>query len=187
MAETRPSPPGPRKRKLWLLALNGIIVLLIFVGLGFYLRSADFKDFVRQRIVAALEQATGGKVEIGALQWNLSKLEFELHNVNVRGTEGAGQAPFLHIDRIYGRGKLLSLADRQLGLSYLELDRPLLNVLLFVDNSTNAPHPERAARTSPPTDVLFDLTVGRAVVREGELQLRDHAVPFSFSATDLAL
>ena len=69
-------PRAPRRRRrLWNMA--GLAVALIAMGsvLCFWGSSKGFENLVRGRLVAQLEEATGGRVEIASLHWHLFNLE----------------------------------------------------------------------------------------------------------------
>src|ERR1039458_5776001 len=80
--------------RLWIEAAIGMALLAIAAGLVWYLRSPQFAGVVRGKVIAAVEDATGGRVELGAFQWNLSKLQFEADNLTVHGLEGPGELPY---------------------------------------------------------------------------------------------
>src|SRR3982750_3342396 len=86
-------PPVPPRRRVRLQVIIGAILLAIFIGLACYLNSGAFNSVVRGKVTAALNDATGGNASVGALDWNLSKLEVDLRDVTVRGKEAADQAP----------------------------------------------------------------------------------------------
>ena len=66
---------------------------------------------VRDRVVAELEKATGGTVELQSLHWNLSKLEIEGKGLTIHGLEPAAEFPLAHVDRLYVRLHIVSFAE----------------------------------------------------------------------------
>ncbi len=173
----------PRSVKLPLAI--GLVLLGLFTVGAWYLRSDHFREYVRARLMTALNEATGGKAQIGSLQWNLSKLEFELHDITVRGNEPAGEAPFAHIDRLLVRAKIISLFSSEIGLRYIEADRPQVHLITYPDGSTNLPRPKRVRVATNPIDQLFSLAVEQAVISEGMIVWNDHPMPLDFSTNDL--
>jgi hypothetical protein len=57
-------------------ALAGVLVLLLIAAVGgyFYLRSNNFQQFALSKIVEQADAATGGRAEIGGLDFDLSTL-----------------------------------------------------------------------------------------------------------------
>src|SRR5690349_6381963 len=100
--------PGRRERKLVQAAI-GVLLLVLVVTTGWYLTSRRFENWVRGKVVAELEDITGGKVELGSLGWKLSRLEIDIHDLTVHGLEPAGELPYAHIDHLLVRLKILSL------------------------------------------------------------------------------
>lgn len=167
-------------------ALIGATLLAMVVGLALYLRSAQFEDLVRRRVVAFLEQATGGRVDLESLHWSLSKLEIEAHNLTIHGLEGAGEAPYVHVDRFFARCRILSVLKTKIDLTSLILDRPQVHIIVRSDGSTNAPEPRvPTERTRNVVQQLFELAVGRTDLRDGSLLYNQQVIPLDFSANDV--
>src|SRR5579885_2792568 len=130
-----------RKRRKLRQAVYGMLLLLAFVCAGWYLTSDSFREFIRHRVIAQLEDATGGRVEIGSVQWNLSHLQVRLENLTIHGLEAADQAPLLHVSRIDADVRIVSLLGRQVSFNTLEVTDPAVNLLGYEDGSTNQPSP----------------------------------------------
>src|SRR5438270_10817769 len=94
----------PRRRKLFVLA-----VALALAGASvWYLNSSVFEERVRERVIAELERATGGRVELPSFEWHITKLEFVAKDLTIHGSEPPGEAPYAHIDYLKVRLKVLS-------------------------------------------------------------------------------
>src|SRR5271167_719035 len=91
-----------------------LLVVALVVGLLFYASSAHFSNQVRQKVISVLEDATGGRVEINSLHWNLRHLSVEVNGLTIHGLERRGELPYAHLDRLYGRVKVLSFINAQL-------------------------------------------------------------------------
>lgn len=175
-----------RRNRLLPPALIGILVLLIFLVMGWYVTSPRFQRLLRARVVAELQRSTGGRVELGALHWNLSQLEFEARDLTIHGREAPGEAPFFHADRVLVRLRITSVFAERVALSFLGVTRPVIHLISYPDGSTNQPQPS----ISPPTlqsDVaqLFRLAVQRLDVQDGRLVLNDRSLPLDLTADDV--
>jgi len=158
---------------------------MAIVALVWYVRSPAFEDLVRRKVTAAIESATGGRVDLHSFQWNLSKLEFQANDLTIHGREAPGQLPYAHADRAFVRLRIVSVLQARVHLKYLGLEQPVIHFVVYPDGSTNAPEP-RVKRASPdPVQQLFDLAISRADLRSGMLLLNDRAIPLDFSAEDL--
>lgn len=171
--------------RLWIEAAIGVVLLAIVVALAWYLRSPRFEDFVRRKVIVAIEDATGGQVDLGAFQGNLGKLEFEVRGLTIHGREGPDQLPYVHADRAHVRLHIVSFLQTRVHLEYVGLDRPLIHIIVYPDGTTNAPEPKVKRGNVKPVQQLFDLAIGRMDLRNGMLLLNDRELPLDFSADDV--
>ncbi len=173
-------------KRLWIGAAVGVVLLAIFVSAAWYLRSPSFADYVRRKLIATLEEASGGRVEIASFHWNLSQLAFEADGLTIHGLEPADQLPYAHVDRVMVRLHIISLFERRFSLEQLELQRPVIHVIVYADGTNNAPQPKvKQAVNAEPVQQLFDLAIARTDVRDGMLLLNDRKLPLDFAANDV--
>jgi translocation and assembly module TamB len=185
MTEEQAKPRRSHKRR-WIVATAGVLVLGLIVGLAWYLRSPSFEDFVRRQLVTALEDATGGRVEMASFRWDLSRLAFTATDLTVHGLEPADQLPYLHVDRALVRLHIISFLEREVSIELLQLQRPVIHLIVNADGSTNAPTPKVRSRvTNSTVQELFDLAISRADLRDGMLLVNDRKLPLDFSADDV--
>ena len=78
----------------------GALVVLLTAGVFIVVQTAWFRNYVRQQIIAATEEGTGGKVDIGSFDFDVFNLRAVIHNFVIHGTEPAGSAPFLQAARL---------------------------------------------------------------------------------------
>jgi len=182
MTETVPS----RRKGRWVsYAAIGVATLAVLLLVAGYLASGWFQERMRRRVVAELEQMTGGRAELKSFRWKLSKLEFEARDLTIHGLESAGQVPYAHVDRLLVRLKILSLLRRQIGIRELELEHPVVHLIVYPDGSTNQPAPRTKASGGAVAGVLFELAIDRLLVEHGELLWNHQPVPLDFTARGL--
>src|SRR5215470_859138 len=121
--------------------LLSLLLMAIVIGTGLYLNSDRFAEHVRQRVVATVEDVTGGRVELRSFRWNLSRLEFDARDLTIHGLEPEGQIPYAHVDRLLVRLKILSFFSADIGLRYLKVEHPVIHLMVFHDGTTNQPVP----------------------------------------------
>ena len=80
----------------WTLAILVIVIGIGVFGGYFYLRSNAFHQFAIRKIVDQANQATGGRTQIGSLDFKLSTLTAHLYNVVIRGNESHEAAAKQH-------------------------------------------------------------------------------------------
>ena len=177
---------GALRNRLLLPATVGILTLMFFVAAGWYLSSARFQAQVRAYVIVHLQRATGGRVELGAFQWNLSQLQFEARNLTIRGREAPGELPFFHADRVVVRMRIASVISERVVLSYLGIERPVIHIVTYADGTTNQPQPTISQPTlQADVQQLFRLAVRRLDVRQGTLVFNDRSVPLDLTADDV--
>jgi translocation and assembly module TamB len=178
----------PSARKWWKYLLILFLLAIIFVAsAAWYMTTDSFQAYVRGRIIAAVEKATGGRVELGTYHTIPFRLQAEIRDLTVHGLEGPGEVPLAHVDRVVARIKVISLLESSFGFKFIALDHPTVHIIVYPDGSTNQPAP-KVQRTSSKTPVeqLFSLSINRLVVRGGELFWNDLHVPFDLSVSDLS-
>src|ERR1700679_891218 len=155
----------------WIWGVGGVLVLLLALvvgGLMFYASTPHFANIVRLKVITVLQDATGGRVELQSLRWNLRHLSVEVDGLTIHGLEGPGELPYAHVDRLYARAKILSFVDAKLGLDFLEVDRPSVHLIIYPDGSTNQPTPKAKENTSGPAlRTIFELQANRVEVHDG--------------------
>jgi translocation and assembly module TamB len=175
----------------WIWRVGGALVLLLILviaGLLFYASTPHFANIVRQKVVTVLEDATGGRVEIQSLRWNLRHLAVEVDGLTIHGLEGRGELPYAHVDRLYARAKILSFVDARLGLDFLEVDRPAIHLIIYPDGHTNQPAPKaKQSSNGPAVQTIFDLQARRVEVHNGVALVNERSIPFQLAANDLGV
>ena len=208
-SRTDPDPPNPesapepdqqpvRRKWRWMRHLSissGALILLLIItaiGLFYWASSAAFEEMVRQRVVAELEDITGGKVEIASFHWDLLHLRAEADGVTIHGLEAANEAPYARLDRLGVRVAILGLFNLgespRIVLREAELLRPAFHLIVYSDGSTNQPHPRSKRKSSAPAiETLFDAEIGQLAVEQGTLHIADVVVPLDLQARDATI
>ena len=204
--EPSPVPAGaaPRKKRslifhisrgmAWLIA--GVVTLVIVVVGSFwwYTTTDDFQHRVGRQIVTVLEDATGGRVEVGAVDFSLWHLAIEVDGLVIHGLEGPGEAPYLSADKVMVRVKITNFFDRatggglasHVGLNLLRVEHPQVHLIVDKDGKTNQPVPKHpTASAEPMQDTLLDLRANEADLVNGVALLNDRAIPFDMAARNL--
>lgn len=174
-----------KRRKLWKWAAGLGVLVVVGLGLaGWYLTSDHFHEWTRRRLVAELERITGGRVEVGQFVWNLSHLQFEVHNLTIHGLESPGDVPYFHADRLLIRARITSILHRNLALNRVEIATPVAHLIVYPDGHTNQPRPEGGGANTSAQDI-FDLDIKHAEVTNGQILFNDQSLPFELNADDL--
>ncbi|MGD1107204.1 MAG: hypothetical protein ABR865_09170, partial [Terracidiphilus sp.] len=201
--KTPPRGPRSRLRRFFLrhfplsLAAAAVLLILTAVAAYFIASSAAFENLVRKRLIAQIENATGGRAEIGSFHWRLLHLEAEAGGVVIHGTEDPNEVPYAEIDRLRVQVSIFGFLTPHISLRDLEIVRPQLHLIVYRDGSTNQPRPRRPEKSSKSAvDTLFDLRASQITVEHGTLDYDDRAaafdnrhryLPLDFKAGDVSL
>ena len=184
------SEPTPVQRRSWwkLFRLFCLFSAVVLSLLGWYATTDSFQQMVRRRVVAALEKATGGRVEIGQIHTIPFRLRVDVRDLVIHGREAADQAPYLRVDRVLVEVKIISLFSTEIGLHSLDVEHPVVHLIVYPDGSTNQPAPlVSQASGKAPAEELFSLSVSHVQVQQGELLWEEKRIPLDFDARSVAL
>ena len=184
------SPPPVKPRRRWLFVLGVLVLLLAVAALGllWYAQTDSFHRYVHGRVVSALEDATGGRVELSQLNWNLRELTFDANGLTIHGLEAAGEKPYVQAQKITVDATVLSFLGRRVGLHSIVIDAPVIHLIVDPDGHTNQPVPKSARNHGgSPVQPLFDLQLEHAEVRNGILLVNDRPMPLDFTADNVAI
>jgi len=132
-----------RRRKLRIaLATFAALVLLTTVAVVLVIRSAWFFEQVRARIVATVETATGGRVDVGAFRFDWRTMRAEIRGFTLHGTETAEKPPLLRASSISVGLKIVSALKRDVDIQSLDVEEPRVSLIVYPDGRTNIPEPK---------------------------------------------
>jgi len=169
-------------------ALAALVIFLIAVSVAGILvvRSGWFRERVRERIIAELERATGGRAELGSFAFDWTTLVATVSPLVLHGTEAATEPPLLRIESVTVGLRLISMLERKVDLASLRVEKPVLHVVFYADGSNNWPTPPRPGNQSWARN-LVNLAVGRYEVSQGLAEFDLHKVPLNIRGEDLQL
>ncbi len=174
------------KRRLLWTGVGLFAMLLFAVAACLYMLQTDwFKNKVRQRIITVAEQATGGRVEIGAFSYDWRRLTATVAPFVLHGTEPAGTPPLLRADRIEIGIRIISALERRIDLDSVVVERPHVHIITSADGRTNIPKPRIQPRGESFVQDLLDLKVREVGLRNGDAEYNGQRVPFDLDARDL--
>ena len=143
--------------------------------------SSACENLVRKRLIAKMESALAGRVQIRSFHWRLMNLEADAGGIVIHGREAAGEAPYAQIDALRLRISMLGLLSPRILLRELDLQRPSIHLIVYRDGTTNQPQPRHKAQPGKPMmDTLFDLQAGHVTVEQGVVLYENRAANFDF-------
>lgn len=172
-------------KKTAVRTLGALVILAAITAAGgyFYLHSNSFRQLAIRNIIEAANQATGGHTQIGSIDFNFSTLTAHLNNVVVRGTESANAPPLLTITELTVGLGIQSALHRQLHLSELLIDHPVVYLRIDASGKSNTPTP--APGSSSGNTSVFDLAVKHFAITRGEVHYNDQTIPLDMDLYNL--
>src|SRR6202050_3392319 len=164
-----------RKIVGWTLASIIAVIVIGAVAGYFYLRSSGFQEFAMRRIIAQADQSIGGRTQIRAFDFNLSNLTAHLYGIVIRGTERPDSPPLVQIDKLTVSLKIKSVFRRDISLSELLIEHPVMHVQ--VDRAGNSNIPQTPPQNSSSHTSVFELAVGHVALNRGEIDYNDRKTP----------
>ena len=177
-----------RGPKIALIAAASVVglVIVVFVAGIIVVQTAWFRDFVRGKIVSAVDDSTGGKTEIGAFNFDWRHLRAEARNVVIHGLESPAGPPLFRANLIEVDLTLKSPSHGFAGINYLLLDTPQANVIVYPDGHTNLPAPKPTAPSNKSgLQTVVDLAIGRFDLRNGSAVFSERKSDFSANGENL--
>jgi len=167
-----------------------IAILLFAAGVTGFLvvRSAWFREQIRARIISTVEDASGGRVELGNWSFDWTNLTFTISPFILHGTEPSGEPPLVNLESVTLGLRLISAFERKVDLAYLRVDQPRVRIVIYPDGTDNLPTPKRrtGARKSWAEEVV-NLAIRRYEVNGGWVDVGVLKVPLDFRGEDLAV
>ncbi len=166
----------------------GLVALILVAGIAAILtvQTQWFRDFVRQKIITATEEGTGGKVEIASFSFDWRALEANVTGFVIHGKEPPGALPFVRVARVQVNLRLFTSVRRMLDISFLGVERPQVNVLVLADGTTNIPQPaEKSKSNTTILDTVVDLAVDYFRISDGVVAFNSKKQPVNLSAQNL--
>ena len=198
---TPPTTPVPKKNHRvarffgWLLISLVILLIVVFLGVNLYTKTDDFQHRVGAEVKSTLEDATGGKVDIGHITFDLWHLAIEVDNLVIHGTEAPTEVPYLSAAKILVRLKINTFishtvgkgAQSHIGLNFLRVEQPHAHLIIDKDGKTNQPVPKHpSTSTEPIQNSLLDLQAKEVELADVLVLINDRPIPFNANATDLS-
>src|SRR5580658_5776950 len=112
-----------------------LMVLLVIAGLAglVVVQSGWFHEYVRKQIIADIEHATGGRVELGRFSFRGPTLTARISQLVLHGKEAPGEPPLLRVESVTLSLRILSFAERRIDLASIQVDKPQARIVIYAD------------------------------------------------------
>jgi translocation and assembly module TamB len=162
-----------------ILSLLAVTAVLL-AGALVILRSHWFENRVREKLIAVVENASGGRVEIGSFEYDWHGLTATVTSFVLHGNEAPGQPPLFRAAKIQVGMRIVSLLARRVDLASLLVDRPQVSITVHPDGRTNVPVPRKRLTLED----LLNLKARRVTVQHGSAEYNSQRIPLDLKAED---
>ena len=178
-----------RRRRIAMIAAGSVagLGLILFVAAIIVVQTGWFRNTVRAKIVSAVEDATGGRVEVGSFSFDWTHLRAVVRDFVVHGAEPSTVAPLFRARLLEVDLKLTSPFRSFVDIAYLGVDAPQANVIVDAGGHSNIPAPKikQPASNKSGLATVVDLAVGSFRLTNGRLDFANRQTHFSASGQSL--
>ena len=169
------------------IAIGFAALLIVIVVAAIMVVQTDwFRQYVRQKIISATEESTGGKVDLASFAFDWRHLQAVVTGFVIHGAEPPGTAPFLSARRVQLDIRLFTSMHHLLDLAYLGIEQPQANVIVFPDGHTNIPNPkEKSSSNKTPLETVVDLAVDHFDLSNGLVTVSSQRQPLDIRGNNL--
>ncbi|HLG97016.1 MAG TPA: translocation/assembly module TamB domain-containing protein [Bryobacteraceae bacterium] len=151
------------------IAVAALVVVAV-VAVILTVRTVWFQSYVKEKIISATEDSTGGRVEVGTFQFDWQHLRAVVTGFVIHGTEPAGAAPLFRAPRMELDMRLFTSIHHLLDLSYLGIERPEANIVVLPDGRSNLPTPKQASSPNePPLQPVVNAAIDHFALTNGTI------------------
>jgi translocation and assembly module TamB len=166
------------------IALGALMIVLAIAAI-LLVQSTWFQNYVKRTIIASVEDSTGGKAEIGTFRFDWTHLTAVATDLTIHGTESESAAPLLRVARAQLNLRLLNSLHHLWDITYLSVDGPQANVIVYPDGHTNIPSPRQTSTSSDPLETVVDLAIGRFELTNGAIVVAEQKHELNVRANNL--
>src|SRR5205085_11205590 len=119
------------------IAIGVVALLIVLTAAAILVVQTDwFRAYVKQKIITSTEDSTGGRVDLDSFAFDWRHMRAVVTGFVIHGNEPVGAAPFLSARRVQLEIRLFTSIHHFLDLTYLRIEQPQANVIVFPDGRT---------------------------------------------------
>ena len=176
------------RRKITLIVAASIagLAVSLFLAAILIVQTAWFRNTVRAKLVGAVEEATGGRAEVGSFSFDWTHLRAVVHDLVLHGSEPADAAPLFRARLVEVDLKITSPFRGFVDLAYLGVDAPQANVIVYPDGHTNVPSPKiQHPSNTTGLESIVDLAVGQFKLTNGAVNFANRQMSLAANGQNL--
>ena len=167
------------------LAALAVVFAIAILAAFVVVQSGWFHEYIRARIIAEIERATGARVELGRFSFRGATLTAQVSPLVLHGKERPGELPLLSVEMVSLRVHVISILEHKIDLAALRLQKPVARIVTYPDGSTNLPSPREHLDQRNWAEQLIDLAVRQYEINDGLVEYDDRRIPLSLQGEGL--
>src|SRR5208337_4597397 len=174
-------------RHFWItLAVIGTLVALATAAIG-VMSTPWFRRALERGLIVALEDTTGGRVEVQDFRFHPLALQAIFHGVVIHGSEPPQAPPLFSAHTVVLRLSPAYLLHREIRIRSVDWDGAEFHLKTNADGSTNLPGPATRHTAGHVMEQLMDLRIGRVTLAHSTFVGNDRPISLDLSAREVAL
>ncbi|HUU14038.1 MAG TPA: translocation/assembly module TamB domain-containing protein [Terriglobia bacterium] len=162
--------------------------LLLLAGAALVVLDSDwFQQALERRLVARLEEMTGGPVKVAHFGFEPLILELTMRGLVLEGRRLPSEPPLFTARLVAARISPLALLRRKLILRSFEWDGAEVHLMTRSDGTTNLPAPPSATLLGGSAGDLLDFSIARVTLSRTQFFWNDQRVPVELNARELGI
>jgi translocation and assembly module TamB len=163
------------------MALAGLVLAAYLV-----MSTAWFRHKVELRVIAGIEQVTGGRAEVRQFTFHPFIFQVTLHGLVLHGTEKFPASPLFSADTVVFGINPSALYREDTNLRYLEWENAALHLQTNPDGLNNLPGPKLSASTETTLQSVLNLSVRRVTFLHTNIFYNDRKLPLNLEARNVS-
>jgi translocation and assembly module TamB len=168
------------------LAIIGTLVALAMAAIA-VMSTPWFRRALERRLIVALEDTTGGRVEVQDFRFHPIVLQAIFHGIVIHGSEPPQAPPLFSAHTVVLRLSPANLLHREIRIMSLDWDGAEFHLRTNPDGSTNLPSPITRYTAGQVMEQLIDLRIGRVTLAHSTFFWNDRPISLDLSAREVAL
>jgi len=146
-----------------------------------------FQHVLERRVIAKLEDLTGGHVEVGHFRFKPWLFQITLQNFVIHGSEASGEPPLISVRELDAALSPQQLLSRRLRLRHLDMNELQVHLRINPQGGTNLPIPPEQTSARQGLAGLMDLSIGRLTVSHSVFFWNDQRQPLDLDSREVAV
>ena len=184
------SDPKPRRLRhhweriiAWIAGAMTLLTVLAIVTVAILLHSRRFHNYLLAKADSIASQKLNTEVTLENFTLHFSPLSLDVYGLTVHGASPYPNPPILQLQHANVGVRIVSLLHMKWYFSTVQLDHPVVQVLVDKHGVSNIPTP--APTNSNSNTSIFDLGIRRAILNQGEVFCNSEPQPLSADLHDV--